>query len=297
MGSWRLVGDGVFPGVVGRARHDGAVVTAATEAVVEKCLGEFGHARVVHFLEVVAGHGDDFKRGIGAGSAQSRDEGFAGGGERQRIGAAVDGEQGGGVFRRVLRGAELTRGGEAEVIHHGLHAAGLFEVAERTLEGLLAPGDAEQRGQATTGAGAPNADAVGVHLVLGRVGAQPAHGGFAVRELRGEANLRALAVINTGHHVAVAHEPRGGGRVPGGVLAVNPQHHGARFAARAGDVQVHAQRDCARLGKLGGANHVEERVGFGCGRRRLRRGREAGRQKAAEWGEQSPKRHFGTLLQ
>ena len=110
---------------------------------------------------------------------------------------------------------------------HRLHAAGLVEVACVAFEVLHASRGAQQGHQVATGGGAPDADVIGVEVVLLGVGPQPADGRFAIFDLGGEHGVLAQAVVDAGRGVALAYQRYGGATVLVAVLpasAVNPDH-------------------------------------------------------------------------
>src|SRR5690349_21071111 len=82
-----------------------------------------------------------------------------------------------------------------------LHRAGTADSAVARLKLRRAGRRAEERGQVAARRKAPGAEAIRSQRVLCGVGAQPAHGGFAVLQLCGEDSLRAEAVIDGGNGV------------------------------------------------------------------------------------------------
>ena len=85
----------------------------------------------------------------------------------------------------------------AEPIDAALDGAGLLEVRAHVEIAHMA-GDGEQGGEVAAGAGAPRGDFLRVVAVLGGVRAQPADGGFAILDLRGEDGVLAEPILDAG---------------------------------------------------------------------------------------------------
>ncbi len=91
--------------------------------------------------------------------------------------------------------------GGAEVVADGLDAAGLVEVFA-DIERFHVAGGADECGEVAPCGTAPDAEAGGIDVVGGGVGAEPADGGFAVFDLGGEDGVAAEAVVDAGDGVS-----------------------------------------------------------------------------------------------
>lgn len=108
------------------------------------------------------------------------------------------------VFISGMRDKGFEIGG-AVVVADGLDAAGLIKVIADVKGFHLATG-ADKSGEVSACGATPDAEACGVDLVCRGVRAQPANGGFAVLDLRGENGMAAEAVVDAGDGVT-AFEP------------------------------------------------------------------------------------------
>ncbi len=184
------------------------------------------------FEEGVDASGDDFEGGVdsgfgeffvedgalckrddGVGVAMDEEEGWGGlgdmeegGGEAGEVvffgeGSAEEEADGfgGGFFVgfSFLGGLEKEVGG-AEVGADRLDGAGGVLVSEGTFELGVSGGGGEEGDEVASGGGAPDADAVGVDIVLGGVLAEVADGGLAVVDLSGEGVGAGEAVVGGG---------------------------------------------------------------------------------------------------
>ena len=141
----------------------------------------------------------------------------------------------------------------AEPVDDALHAAGLVEVPALALQLLHVAGGAEHGDQVAAGRGAPDADVVGVEVVLGGVGPQPADGRLAVLDLGREDGVLAQAVVDAGHGVALGGQRHGGAALfaagpPG--PAVNPDDQRQPALGLLGQVEVQAVSLVAALNIL-----------------------------------------------
>ena len=186
--------------------------------------------RVVKDRAAVTGAGDDFQRAGDAGFLQSGVEFLALLQWDERVLVTMENEERRGAFIHVIDGAgadsgdemgghgpaqQFVQGGIAgvlsgigivavmeeiswpEKIDHALHGAGLVEIGA-DVEGFGIAGDAEQRDEMPSRRLAPDADALGIDIVLPRVGAEPADRRFAILDLGGEGRVLAEAVFNAG---------------------------------------------------------------------------------------------------
>ena len=94
-------------------------------------------------------------------------------------------------------------------VNDALHAARLVEVPALALKFLDVARRAEQRHQVAASRRAPDADVVGVDVMLGGVGSQPADRRFAVLDLCREDGVLAEAVIDARHGVALSDQEDG----------------------------------------------------------------------------------------
>src|SRR5438093_10602169 len=94
----------------------------------------------------------------------------------------------------------------ASHIAHRLNPARVLHIIPTPLQLRHPTGRAEQRRQMSTRGHSPNADPVGIEIVLRRVSAKPAHGSFTIFDLRRKRCRAAKAVIDAGHGVSIRHQ-------------------------------------------------------------------------------------------
>jgi hypothetical protein len=123
-----------------------------------------------------------------------------------------------------------------------LDAVGLIEMATDGWEGFFATGGADERGEMTACGSADRAEVIGVEVVVLRMRSQPADGGLAVLDLRGEDGFLTETILDAGHSIAFEHEwGHGAGKfVPGTpAAAVDVDDERERFFGRCrGQVEV-----------------------------------------------------------
>jgi len=144
--------------------------------------------------------------------------------EHGDVGVGIGAERGVGDEAVQIRGR--IEGADA------LDAAGISKVAaDVALKGGVIGGVGEKEGEVTTGGGAEDADAGGIEVEAGGVGAEPADGTLAVKELGGKGRDGGEAVIEADDgEVLRGHETDGTGVLATGVpsAAVDPDYDGKR---------------------------------------------------------------------
>ena len=149
---------------------------------------EQGRILGIH-MEYGAGKAGEFRRGIGLGT------------EEKLQGRDADGEA-------VGRGL-LENGGEvrhSEKAQDGVNVRGLIGQSDGAFKFAMAVGDADERGEMSSGGGSGDGDLVGVDTQFFRVGTQEANGGLDVVDLGGKPCGGGEAVIDAGNGIALGDE-------------------------------------------------------------------------------------------
>ena len=214
---------------------------------------------------------DHHERGLDARLLQRRGQRLALRQRHQGVPVAVHDEEGRGILADVRQGAgrpglllvvldraadelghhgtrligQTAHGqhfGRAEEIDDALDAAGLVEVAA-LVKLLNAAGGAQHGDQVPAGRFAPDADVVGIEVILGGVGPQPADGRLAIFDLGREEGVLAEAVVDGGHGVPLGDQGHGravffAARLPS--PAVNPDDQRQPARGLLGQIDVQA---------------------------------------------------------
>src|SRR5919108_1852287 len=103
----------------------------------------------------------------------------------------------------IRHGRQICR---ASYIAYRLNPARILHIIPTSLQLRHPAGRAEQRRQMSTRGVSPDADAVGIEVVVGSVGANPTHGSLTIFDLRRKRCSSGEAVIDAGHGVSILHQ-------------------------------------------------------------------------------------------